>query len=189
MVAAAAFAADGSARLDLVIDDQDHTAAALRSREVLAAVSAGPTPVAGARSLPLGRLRYRATASPAFVDRRFAHGVNAATLSRAPSLRFNRKDTLQTQWLRRVTRREISPPCHGIASTQGFVDASIAGLGWGLNPEALVRAALADGRLVELLPGKPLDVPLWWQTTRLAVPLLQPLSDAVLAQARQQLHG
>ena len=45
--AAAAFAADDTAMLDLTLDDEDHTAARLRSGEVVAAVTADPTPVTG----------------------------------------------------------------------------------------------------------------------------------------------
>ncbi|WP_326539508.1 LysR family transcriptional regulator ArgP [Pseudorhodoferax sp.] len=188
MPAAAAFATASGALLDLVLDDQDHTADALRRGEVLAAVTAEATPVPGARSVALGRLRYRATASPAFMARHFAPGVNVRTLAVAPCLRFNQKDQLQARWLRRVCRRTLHPPCHGLASSQGFVDACIAGLGWALNPEALVRPALADGRLVELLPGKVLDLALWWQASRLAVPLLQQLGEHVQQQALRHLH-
>ena len=75
-----------SLRIDLLVDDQDHTAEALRRGDVLAAVSASAAPVQGCRSLPLGRLRYRATASPAFLRRWFAQGVNAASLEAAPCL-------------------------------------------------------------------------------------------------------
>lgn len=188
MPAAAAFASASGALLDLVLDDQDHTADALRRGEVLAAITAEATPVPGARSVALGRLRYRATASPAFMQRHFGPGVNVRTLAIAPCLRFNPKDRLQARWLRRITRRDLHPPCHGLASSQGFVDACIAGLGWALNPEALVQPALADGRLVELLPGKVLDLALWWQTSRLALPLLQQLGEHVQQQAFAQLH-
>jgi LysR family transcriptional regulator, chromosome initiation inhibitor len=48
-----------------------------------------------------------------------------------------------------------------------------------MNPEVLVRSHLASGALVELIPDTPLDVPLFWQFTRLAAPALRPLTDAV----------
>jgi len=63
---------------DLVIDDQDHSDEWLRRGEVLAAVTAHPGPVAGCDTRPLGRLRYIATASPAFVARWFAAGIERA---------------------------------------------------------------------------------------------------------------
>jgi LysR family transcriptional regulator (chromosome initiation inhibitor) len=41
--------------------------------------------------------------------------------------------------------------------------------------------------LVELVPGTPLDVPLYWQEARAASLLLDGLSRAVLAAARAEL--
>jgi LysR family transcriptional regulator, chromosome initiation inhibitor len=186
--ALAAFAqAHPRLRIDLLVDDQDHTAEALRRGDVLAAVSASAAPVQGCRSLPLGRLRYSATASPAFVRRWFAQGVNALSLERAPCLLFNRKDQLQTRWMRRITRRAIAPACHGLPSSQGFVEACLAGLGWGMNPQALVQSHLAARRLVELVPGQGIDVPLHWQASRLALPALADLTAAVRAAAKDVL--
>lgn len=175
-------------RIDLLVDDQDHTAQALRRGDVLAAVSASAAPVQGCRSLPLGRLHYRATASPAFLRRWFAQGVTAASLERAPCLLFNRKDELQIRWMRRLTRRTIAPACHGLPSSQGFVEACLAGLGWGMNPQALVQSHLAARRLVELVPGQGIDVPLHWQVSRLALPALADLTSAVRAVAKGALQ-
>lgn len=53
------------ARLDVALDDQEHTLQWLRSGEVLAAVTAHAQPVQGCNSVPLGKLSYVATASPA----------------------------------------------------------------------------------------------------------------------------
>jgi LysR family transcriptional regulator (chromosome initiation inhibitor) len=70
-------------------------------------------------------------------------------------------------------------PAHRIASAQGFVDAALAGLGWGMNPAALVAGHLAAGRLVELVPGAVLDVALHWQFARLSAPVLAPVTQAL----------
>ncbi len=181
------FAADERALLDVAVDDQDHTADWLRRGEVLAAVTATAAPVQGCRSHALGRLRYVATASPAFVARHFADGVNAKTLPHAAMLVYNAKDRLQERFLHQVTRREFTPPSHRLPSTQAFVDAALGGLGWGMNPLPLVREHLAAGRLVELLPGRPVVVALHWQVTRLALPQVQRLTAAVLDAALSQL--
>jgi LysR family transcriptional regulator (chromosome initiation inhibitor) len=167
--------------LDVVVDDQDHTAEWLRRGEVLAAVTAHQEPVQGCGVVKLGSLSYAATASPAFVARHFAAGVHAAALREAPSLRFSRKDQLQARWVRAVCRRDVALPSHWLPSTRAFVDASLAGLGWGMNPVPLVRDHLAAGRLVELVPGRRLSTPLVWQHSRLAVPMLRLLGDAVIA--------
>lgn len=167
--------------LDVVVDDQDHTAEWLRRGEVLAAVTAHQEPVQGCRVVELGSLFYAATASPSFVARHFAAGVHAASLQEAPSLRFSRKDQLQARWVRAVCRRDVTLPSHWLPSTRAFVDAALAGLGWGMNPVPLVQDHLAAGRLVELVPGCRLATPLVWQHSRLAVPMLRLLGDAVIA--------
>ena len=189
ITAAAAFAQQPGALLDLRLEDQDHTAEQLRRGEVIAAVTGLATPVQGCRSAALGRMRYLATASPAFVRRHFAPGVNAETLAAAPSLTFNQKDRLQEQWIEAVCGAKLSPPRHWLPASQAFIDAAIAGLGWGMNPAALVAEALQNGRLVELLPGQPLWVPLHWQHPRHAPPMLQGLTLAVLAAARANLES
>jgi LysR family transcriptional regulator, chromosome initiation inhibitor len=175
-------------QLDLLLDDQDHTSQALRRGDVLAAVTSLAAPVQGCNSHSLGRLRYRATASPAFVARCFASGVTAQTLAAAPCLVFNRKDRLQALWLQRATRRAVEPPCHFMPSTHAFVDAALAGVGWGMNPQPLAAPHLASGALVELLPGRTIEVPLFWQVSRLGLPALALLTDAVLG-AAQSLRG
>lgn len=167
---------------DIVIDDQDVSQDWLRRGEVAGAITSHPGPLQGCETLPLGALRYRATASPAFFERWMPQGPTAATLLRAPALTFSDKDRLQHLWVDTITGGQASRagfPSHRLASSQGFVDACIAGLGWCLNPEPLAAAHLAAGRLVDLAPDAPLDVPLHWQFARLAAPALAPLTRAL----------
>ena len=135
----------------------------------------------------LGAMRYVATASPAFVDRHFSGGVGAGSLAQAPSLRFNTKDELQARWVRRLCHRHVELPRHTLPSPQAFVVAAVAGMGWGLQPEALIRAQLKTGALVELVPESALDVPLHWQQARAASTLLDGLTRQVVAAARKVL--
>jgi len=186
--AMAAFTSSERALLDIAVDDQQHTIEWLRSGEVLAAVTSNSRPVQGCDSVLLGRLRYVAVASPAYITRYFSDGVNATSLASAPCLTFNRKDLLQAQWVRRVCRRAVDTPKHWLPSTQGFTDASVAGIGWGMNPLQMVQNQLRDGTLVELVPGRTIVVPLYWQHTRLQVPMLDRLTKAVVATARKALR-
>lgn len=174
-------------RYDLHVEDQDHSSDLLRQGRVMAAVTADPRAVQGCRVEPLGRMRYLAVASPAFVARHFARGVDEAALAAAPICVFNAKDELQARFLRRLARRRIDPPAHRVPSTHGFIHAALHGLGWGMNPEMLVAPLVASGALVEIAPGEDLDVPLFWQVWRLDSPLLATLSDAVRDAARQAL--
>jgi len=182
--ALARFTASDDVRVAVTLDDEEHTVEWLRSGAVMAAVTSHSQPVQGFNCAPLGRLDYLAVASPRFVARYFPQGVTATALERAPALRFDRKDRMQELWSRRVCRRAITMPTHWFPSTQAFLDASLAGIGWGMNPVPLVRRQLASGELVELVPGRTLAVPLYWQHSRLQVPVLERLTRAVLDAAR-----
>lgn len=169
---------------DIVIDDQDVSQDWLRRGEVAGAITAHPGPLQGCDTLPLGRLRYHATASPAFMARWLPDGPTRAGLARAPALTFSDKDRLQTDWLETHLGPGIAFPTHRIASSQGFVDAALAGLGWGMNPAPLVEGHLKTGRLVEVIAGTPLDVALHWQFARRTAPALEPLTRALRAAAQ-----
>jgi LysR family transcriptional regulator (chromosome initiation inhibitor) len=189
MPALARFVDQTGLRIEIVVDDQDYTAEWLRSGRVLGAVTAEARPVLGCRVEPLGVMRYRATASPAFVRRWFSKGINVKALRRAPAVVFNRRDELQERFLRRILgARAGDLNAHSVPSPNAFVEASVLGLGWGLNPEHLVEAHLKTKRLVELAPGKCLDVPLYWQQWALASPTLNSLASAMSAQAAISLR-
>lgn len=186
--AVAAFAADAPVLLEVAVDDQDHTAQWLRSGAVLAAVTGSARPAAGCSCQPLGAMRYLAVASPAFIARHFAGGVGAGSLALAPSLVFNAKDELQDRWVRRLCHRHVELPRHTLPSPQAFVTAAVAGMGWSLQPLALIQTHLAGGALAELLPDRPMDVPLYWQHARAASALLDALGRCVRAAASQALR-
>jgi LysR family transcriptional regulator (chromosome initiation inhibitor) len=186
--AMADFGLEDGALLSLTLADEDHTAEWLRRGYVLGAVTSVGTAVQGCRIRRLGSLRYVATASPHFVRRWFAAGISADALARAPSLLFDSNDGLQELWARRSVHRDVALPVHRIPSTQGFIDAALAGVGWGMNPLSLVRAHLKAGTLVELAPDTPVDVPLYWQATRLKVPVLERLTRSVIRAAGTALH-
>ena len=175
-----ALAATEGFLFDLVIDDQDVSQDWLRRGEVVAAITSHPGPLQGCDTIPLGHLRYRATATAYYISRWFPAGVTAQALALAPTLTFSDKDKLQDRWsaVQVKTRRPVLPT-HRMASSHAFVDACLAGLAWGMNPEPLVASHLAAGRLVELVADTPLDVPLYWQFTRLAAPALRPLTQAI----------
>lgn len=182
-----ALAATEGFLFDLVIDDQEVSQDWLRRGEVAAAITAHPGPLQGCDTLPLGRLRYRATASPDYLGRWFPDGVTPAALTQAPAITFSHSDRLQTLWAsaRGLTRAAL--PTHRMASSQAFVEACRLGLGWTMNPEPLVANHLATGTLHELVEGTPLDVPLYWQFTRLAAPALAPVTEGVRKAARATL--
>ncbi|MFK7752910.1 MAG: LysR family transcriptional regulator ArgP [Sedimentitalea sp.] len=172
---------------DLVIDDQDSSAEWLKRGEVSAAVTASGKTVAGCDAHTLGALRYLATASPGFHKSWFSDGVTPQAITQAPCLTYNAKDALQRTWISEKLGQRVSPPAHYLPSTHAFIDAARAGMGWGMNPEVLVRGPVRNGRLVPLLPDAPLDVALTWQVSRIMAPALAPLTNAVTAAAARVL--
>jgi LysR family transcriptional regulator (chromosome initiation inhibitor) len=174
---------------DLVVDDESHSADWLRRGEVLAAVTDHAQPIQGCDVHPLGSLHYIATASPGFMKRWFADGVSAETLGRAPMLQFDEKDGLQAEWLATHFGAGITPPSHGMPSSQAFVEAARRGIGWGLNPEPLVHRLVRRGILVPLCEdAATFDKPLFWQVSRMMGPVMAPVTQAVKARAGEMLR-
>ena len=169
------FCADNHLLLDLVVEDQSVGLKRMRAGEVAACLCASERPVAGARSLLLGAMRYRAMASPAFIERHFPQGVNAAHLAKTPALVFGPDDFLQHRYLAALGV-DGGFEHHLCPSSEGFIRLTEAGLGWGLIPEQQAREQLANGVLVELLPDKPIDVPLYWHHWRNGGQLLEALT-------------
>ncbi|WP_437884120.1 LysR family transcriptional regulator ArgP [Pseudomonas sp. LRF_L74] len=168
--------------LDLVVEDQEVGLKRMRAGEVAACVCAAERPVAGARSLLLGAMRYRAVASPAFIARHFANGVDARSLGLAPCVVFGPDDFLQHRFLAAMGVTSAFD-YHLCPSSEGFVQMAVAGFGWGLVPEQQVREELAGGQLCELMTDRSVDVPLYWHHWRNGGELLNDLTGHLLSHA------
>jgi LysR family transcriptional regulator (chromosome initiation inhibitor) len=179
LLALAKVPAELVATFDVRAEDQDYSAALLREGTVMAAVTADSRAVQGCRVEPLGSMRYFAVASPEFCAQFLAEGPSRDALAGAPMLMFNRKDALQERFLRTLTGERLSPPVTYLPTSQGFLDAARLCLGWGMVPEQLLGTALSHAEVVELAPGRHLDVPLFWQRWRLDSPALDAVTKAV----------
>lgn len=186
-------AVQGSHRVtfEVIREDQTRTAELLRSGEVMAAITSDPRPVAGCRVVRLGAMRYLAVATPGYLRRHLPDGPTPAALEHAPLIAFDRDDTLQHDFLRKVTRRHLTPPVTWIPATGEFDSAVRRGMGWGMIPAAQVEEDLRRGRLVEPFPGRHTDVPLYWQHWRLGSAVMRDLTEAIVACATPWLakHG
>jgi LysR family transcriptional regulator (chromosome initiation inhibitor) len=164
---------------DLHRDDQSRTADLLRAGTVMAAITSVVEPVQGCRSTRLGVTRYRPMATPAFVERWFADGVTVDALAVAPIVVFDRHDDLQERYLRRRTRRRLSPPRHYVPASADFAEAVALGLGWGVLPYEQSAERERHGLLVEVDPGQHVDVVLHWQQWTLRTPALEAVAAAI----------
>jgi LysR family transcriptional regulator (chromosome initiation inhibitor) len=185
----ARFSVERGVCFDLHREDQDYTDELLRAGLVMAAISSSPKPVQGCVVRPLGRMRYRAVATHGFIRRWLPGGVGAtdlaAALADAPVIIFNRKDDLQDAFLRGVGA-PASGPRHYMPATDAFLYAVEAGLGWGMIPDVQARQ-FGQVELVELAPGRPVDVPLYWQQWKLAPSMLTEVGEAAAEVAARRL--
>jgi LysR family transcriptional regulator (chromosome initiation inhibitor) len=172
-------------------EDQDHTAALLREGLVMAAVTSSPDPVTGCSVRALGRMRYLPVASPGFTERWLCGPKDAplrAVIGDAPLVVFDRNDGLQDEFVRAIRGgRAASARRHFMPTSEGFVDAVVAGMGWGMVPDVQAEPLLRAGRLVNLAPDRIVDVPLFWQQWKLDSPALAAVAEAVAAVAAETL--
>ena len=172
---------------DLHREDQEHTTALLRAGTVIAAVTSTRDVVQGCVTEPLGVMRYRAVATPAFRERWMPGTAGGARLADAPVVTFDRNDDMQDEFLRKYSGRS-GVAAHYVPTSADFARAIVREFGWGLLPEQQCLAPLAEGVLVELAPGHHVDVPLYWQRWNLESPLLEAVSTAVRDEAATALR-
>ncbi|MEU6060887.1 LysR family transcriptional regulator ArgP [Streptomyces sp. NPDC047097] len=171
-------------------EDEAHTTALLREGQVMAAVTSSPEPVAGCTVRRLGLFRYLPVAGPA-LRARHPDGATLETLVRAaPVIVFDRRDDLQDAFVRSLAggAAQASRVRHQVPTSEGFLYAVAAGLGWGLVPEVQARPLLERGELVPLAGGRPLDVPLFWQQWKLDSPALAAVAREVARAAAEALR-
>jgi LysR family transcriptional regulator (chromosome initiation inhibitor) len=172
---------------EIIREDQDYSTGLLRSGAAMAAITSVSEPVQGCLVRRLGRMRYRAMASPALVADRFPDGASVDALAVAPVVCFDRLDRLQERYLQRRTRRPINPPRHYVPASADYVEAIRLGMGWGMLPPAQSESLERTGELVELDGGTTVDVVLYWQQWKLRSPRLDALAEAVTSAASAQL--
>lgn len=168
---------------DLHRDDQNFTARLLESGAVMAAVTSEETPVSGCSVSPLGVLEYQAMAAPAFAERWFPDGASTAALSAAPFVDFDRRDTLQHEWLRMQGVAHQGVPRHYVPASHDYALAVELGLGWGMVP------GLQRSSHLIALGGPRVRVPLYWQQWNLRSGLLDTIAAEIAREAQQVLHS
>jgi LysR family transcriptional regulator (chromosome initiation inhibitor) len=169
--------------LELHRADEGYTTALLREGRVMAAVTSSPDPVQGCSVRQLGHMRYLSVASPTFAAR-WLDGWPETPLRKvivdAPVVTFDSHDDLQDSFVRTLTHhRGASARRHAVPSSDGFVDAVVAGMGWGMVPQVQAEPRIRSGSLINLAAERPIDVPLFWQQWKLDSPALATVADAV----------
>ncbi|GAA1315367.1 LysR family transcriptional regulator ArgP [Leucobacter albus] len=196
-------ASETGARFEVLRADETISTEKLRSGEVMAALTATSEPVPGCVSTLLGVDQYHAVAAPEFHRAHFGRGVTAAALMSAPMVEFDRFDMFQQRFISECVRAEsgaatatapttapqgsTGPPRNFVPSSAEFALAVELGMGWGMLPRLQCAEALRRGTLVELIPGRSLPLPLYWQRWDLRSPVLDALSEIVAQEAERAL--
>jgi LysR family transcriptional regulator, chromosome initiation inhibitor len=179
--------------LDVVVDDQDHTLEWLKNGDVVGCVTTLSVALRGCVAEPLGTMRYRCVAAPAVQARlvggtKKQMGIGLHQLVKEPAIVFNRKDSLQDQFLQTCFGlADLAYPRHYIPAVDAYHDALVNGLGWGMEADIQSAPFLANGTLVDLFPSQFVDVPLYWQHWQREAPQAARLTLAIKAAAKQYL--
>lgn len=166
-------------RFEIISDDQDYTEQSLKSGDALAIVTTNEKPIQGCRRVSLGAMEYLAVASAEFAEKRLPKKPTLLSLSEAPVLLFDRKDTLPEQWMLQSFGERANTNGHMMPSYEGYMACCLNGSGWGMMPIDTVGPYLANGQLIEIVPGKRVLISLHWQTSNQSSEILRLLSELV----------
>lgn len=174
--------------LELITDDQDFTHEWLREGQVMGCVTTVKQPLRGCRMVPLGAMRYIAIAEAAYAGEHLPQGLTPHNFRDRPFIAFNRKDDMQAEFVGRAFGlKRVTVPQLFVPSSEGQVRAVLAGWGVSVVPELLVRALIAQGRLVNVAPQAGLDIQLYWHCWNLQSEVLTQLSAALERAAAREL--
>lgn len=174
-------------RLEVIPDDQEFTEERLRSGDALAIVTSSKSTVPGCQSIYLGEMEYMCVASPAYMARHLPGPVDLDSVAKAPSIQFDRKDTLPMQWIEEAFGKAESLSSHSIPSYEGHLQCCLKAIGWAMMPTLTVGPMTEQGVLREVVPGVRLRVPLFWQCRANSSGALAKLNDVVTGVAAAAL--
>lgn len=176
-------------RLEIVADDQEYTEDRLRSGDALAVVTSSDSPIPGSRSVALGNMEYMAIATPNYVDKYFHQGVTLEAIAAAPCITFDRKDNLPSSWVLLSFPEVPTLDTNYVPSFEGHLLCCRCDIGWAMMPTISVERLVAGGELVEIIPKKRINVPLYWQMRNQSSKVLNSLTSIVEAVASENLQS
>jgi len=145
-----------------------------------------PAPAAaGSSSMPLGAMRYVCVAAPAFAGHWFGDGFSVEALALAPAVVHDRD--LMARFLAREAGYARPFPHHTLPLSTALNDTVFGGMAYGLLPYLQAAHGLSQGTLVDLLPGRYIDVELEWHAWELDTPFTHALNEQVIGTARRYL--
>jgi LysR family transcriptional regulator (chromosome initiation inhibitor) len=139
----------------------------------------------GPEVTPLGAMRYVCVATPGFAGHWFGDGFSTAAARLAPAVVCDRD--LMAEFLRAALGMDGPYPHHTMPLSPASSECVHGSLAYGLMPLTQAAKALADGRLVDLAPGRHVDVALNWHAWNLDTPFTRALSEQIIGTGRRLL--
>lgn len=174
--------------LEVVSDDQEHTAGRLAHGEVIGCVSTSADPASGFRAEALGQMEYRCYASPMFQREYFPRGLSLDAALAAPAILFDRKDTLHDDFLTAFFGVNITRYIrHYVPSPLALLEGIAAGAGYGLVPSQQAQHLVDEHRLVELAANHAVQVPLYWHHWEYEPEIAREITEVIVAEAARRL--
>ncbi len=176
--------------LNVTVDDQEHTLELLKNGDVIGCVTTAPNPLRGCLAEALGTMRYRCVATQKLREALSSDHSEPSLhqLLSQPAIGFNTKDSLQDQFLKQCFGvSDLSYPRHHIPASDAYRAALCAGLGWGMQADVQAPNDLPSGELIDLYPGRFVDVPLFWHHWQHEPSQAARLTRVVVAAAKQRL--
>ncbi len=174
-------------RIELLVENEHLTHSLLQRGEVFGCISSNLKPPTGCDSVKLGSMRYICVAHPSFKKRFFKRGFSEGAAKIAPAVFFDREDWLHGRFLEGVMKWNVTHPKHFVPSSEGFVEMITRGLAYGIPPRWQVKEELVGGTLVDLAPGKGIDVTLSWQYLRRETASQRALRLVLIREAKRLL--
>lgn len=173
---------------NLLVEDESRTLNKMRSGEAIAAISTDSTPMHGCDCRYLGTMDYSCVATPAFAQRYFSDGIDREALMAAPAVIFDAHDDMHADFL----AAHYAMPAAGwrrhiVRSSEAFVAIASQSMAYCLIPRIMVSAQLADGRLVDVMPGKVESRHLYWHFWAMESGVLAAITHACQQAAKQAL--
>ncbi|WP_108651359.1 LysR family transcriptional regulator ArgP [Dongshaea marina] len=154
--------------LDLLVEDESRTLERLRRGEVVGAVSLKESPLPGCSVERLGEMEYLCVAAPEFANHFFSKGKSEQMFLSAPIVVFDYVDDLHQGFLQEMGWGQHQGICHHARSSEAFVKLAEQGSCYCFIPRLQAEKLLADGRLINLLPGQSIRRKLYWHHWTLA---------------------
>lgn len=186
--ALAALLAPPRCQLDVRLADSDAALQMVRDGTVFGCVAAaaGNMPEVAATSMtPLGTLRHVCVATPVFAGHWFGDGFSREAVQLAPAVVG--QYSLLARFLAEQLKLDTPFPHHSLPVTAARRACIADGLAYGLMPQRLAAPLLATDALIDLAPGRTLDVALNWHAWTLDTPFTKLLSEQIVRSARAWL--